>query len=124
MSIRYSYRLIPLSVMVAIAACSSAKRPDSFLSDDAEAQMLREALEGGYRWVHTSGEYAVFERVDGHHAKKIAKDVIDIMDDMHITPGCRFSGKGEITCPACIAQDNLAPLAGISVPTKEEGSDV
>lgn len=37
--------------------------PDAYVADDATSRPLREALDKGYRWVRTDGEYAVFEKV-------------------------------------------------------------
>jgi hypothetical protein len=35
---------------------------DSYISEDQVARCLREALEDGFRWVRTEGDYAIFEK--------------------------------------------------------------
>src|SRR5262249_46348202 len=127
MSNRYSYKLIPLKLAVALEFCSQDLKPDSFLADDAEAQALRKILEDGYRWVQTIPEYAVFEKDNSQgNARQFARDLIRDIDDLHqeqAIPGCRFAGVAEVTCPVCRVQDMLGPLAGV-LPVVEEEEEV
>ena len=39
-------------------------QPDAYLSEDLDSELsgIRDALNKGYRWVRTDGEYAVFEK--------------------------------------------------------------
>src|SRR5262249_26768566 len=121
---RYSYKLIPHNLAVALELCSQDQKPDSYLANDAEAQALRKVLEDGYRWVNSTSEYMVFEKeVEGFDARQFARDLIGAIDHLHQEqqiPGCRFAGVSEVTCPVCHSQDMLAPLAGILPITEEE----
>lgn len=36
--------------------------PDAVLSDDFETRAVQSAIEAGYRWVRTDGDFAIFER--------------------------------------------------------------
>ena len=39
-------------------------QPDAYLSEDLDSELssIRDALNKGYRWVRTDGDYAVFEK--------------------------------------------------------------
>jgi hypothetical protein len=56
----YEYRAMP--VVIVLGLVSALDRPGIYLSDDAELRGYRSVIEGGFRWVRTDGEWAIFER--------------------------------------------------------------
>jgi hypothetical protein len=89
------------------------------LENDEEAIALKTLLDDGYRWTQTTPEYAVFEKAEGG-VRQTAREVIGLINDLHFGDGCRYSNARNVTCKACLAQDALAPLAGITPPLDEE----
>jgi hypothetical protein len=56
----YEYRAMPVAIVLGLV--SALDRPGIYISDDAELRAYRNVLAGGFRWVRTDGEWAIFER--------------------------------------------------------------
>ena len=60
----YDYILFDKQAVFEAFRHRPATQPDAYLSEDLNSELsgIRDALNKGYRWVRTDGDYAVFEK--------------------------------------------------------------
>jgi hypothetical protein len=61
MKTTYEYRTMPALAVIELTA-AARPQPDAYLSDDQEKQAYDKLLAGGFRWIRTDGDTAIFER--------------------------------------------------------------
>lgn len=66
---KYEYATMPFTEVVGlIRTFDAATMPGAYLSDDDSLRLFCGLLSGGFRWVRTDGDLAIFERAIEEHS--------------------------------------------------------